>query len=127
VKNISDKKASGLLQIRQLALLRRRAMRAGVWFRRLRQIDRVLVDLTIKLTDCVRSVMLANSLLSIVGKVEGLLESRFARKVREIGFSLACKCSVLGVSWGNRSSKSWAGDPGYARFLAVMKINGGPP
>lgn len=127
VRNVSLKKASGYLQNGQLAVLRRRAMRAGVWFRRLPRIDRVLVDLTIKMVDSVRSVMLANSLLSVVGKLEGLLESRFARRVREIGFTLACKCSMFGVSWGNSSSKGWAGDPEYARFLAVMKINCGPP
>jgi len=102
-------------------------MRAGVWFRRLPQIDRVLVDLTIKLTETVRSIMLAKSLLSIVKKLEGLLESRFTRKVRMIGFSLAYKCSMLGVSWGNKSCKNWAEDSDYARFLAIMTINGGQP
>jgi len=127
VRNVSLNKASGLLQKGQLALLRRRAMRAGVWFRRLPKIDRVLVDLTIRITKCVRSVMLAKCLLSVVGKLEGLLESRFARRVREIGFSLACKYSMFGLKMGNSSSKSWAGDLDYARFLAVMKINGGPP
>ena len=121
------KKASGLLEKGQLVALRRRALRAGVWFRRLPNIDRVLVDLTIRLTDKIRSVMLANCLLSVAGKLEGLLESRFARRVREIGFSLASKQSLFGLGWGNTSCRGWAGDPDYARFLAVMKINGGPP
>ena len=121
------KKASGLLEKGQLVALRRRALRAGVWFRRLPRIDRVLVDLTIRLVDNIRSVMLAKSLLSVAGKLEGLLESKFARRVRAIGFSLAVKQSLFGVGWGNNSCRSWAGDPIYARFLAVMKINGGPP
>ncbi len=123
----NNRETSGLLDKRQLVLLRRRAMRAGVWFRRLPRIDRVLVDLTIRVAESIRSVMLADSLLSVARKLEGLLESRFARRVREIGFSLACKYSLFGVSWGNRSCLDWAGDPFYARFLAVMKVNSGPP
>ena len=123
----SLRKVSGLLQREQLVVLRRRALRAGVWFRRLPRIDRVLVDLTIRLTDSVRSVLLAKSLLRVAGKLEGFLESLFARRVREIGFSLATKQSLVGVGWGNLSCRSWAGDLGFARFLAVMKINGGPP
>ena len=123
----SIKKASGLLENGQLVAMRRRALRAGVWFRRLPRIDRVLVDLTIRIVDNIRSVKLAKCLLSVAGKLEGLLESRFARRVREIGFSLAVKQSLFGVGWGNSSCSGWAGDPVFARFLAVMKINGGPP
>ena len=126
-ENLPLKKASGLLENGQLVVLRRRAMRAGVWFRRLPRIDRVLVDLTIRIVDNIRSVKLAKCLLSVAGKLEGLLESRFARRVREIGFSLAVKQSLFGVGWGNNSCSSWAVDPCYARFLATMKINGGPP
>ena len=126
-EKISLKKASGLLEKGQLVVLRRRALRAGVWFRRLPRIDRVLVDLTIRMVYNIRSVKLAKVLLSVTGKLEGLLESRFARRVREIGFSLASKQSIFGVGWGNPSCRSWATDPVYARFLAVMKINGGPP
>ena len=121
------KKASDLLEKGQIVVLRRRALRAGVWFRRLPRIDRVLVDLTIRVASSVRSVKLAQSLLSVVGKLEGLFESRFARRVREIGFSLATQQSLVGVGWGNTSCRSWAEDSNYARFLAVIKINGGPP
>ena len=126
-ENFPLNKASGLIENGQLVALRRRAMRAGVWFRRLPRIDRVLVDLTIRIVDNIRSVKLAKCLLSVAGKLEGLLESRFARRVREIGFSLASKQSLFGVGWGNSSCSGWAGDSGYARFLAIMKINGGPP
>ena len=125
--NISSKKSLGIFEKEQLVVMRRRALRAGVWFRRLPKIDRVLVDLTIRIADTIRSLTLAKCLLSVANKVEGLLESRFARRVREIGFSLAAKQSIFGVAWGNNSCSSWAKDPYYARFLATMKINGGPP
>ena len=108
----------------QLLKLKLKAMRAGVWFRALPRIDRVLVDLTIRVAQCIRSPSLASSILSVARKVEELLESRFARAVREIGFSLTLKLSSLAQKWGNKAAGSWAGDEDFAKYLAVMKLNG---
>jgi hypothetical protein len=111
---------------RQLIKLKTKAMRAGVWFRALNRIDRVLIDLTIRVARCVRSSILAKCILSITRKLEGLLESRLVRAIREIGFSLARKLSLLAQKWGNEAAKEWANDFGFARYLAVMKLNGHP-
>ena len=121
----SSLKNSGLLDKRQLVVLRRRAMRAGVWFRSLPRIDRVLVDLTIKVAQSIRSVMLADSLLSVARKLEDLLESRICRFIRREGFALACKVSLAGLKMGNIFASSWSSDCDFARFLAVMKYNSG--
>ena len=115
---------SNFIDKTQLIKLKMKAMRAGVWFRALRRIDRVLIDLTIKVASCVRSSILANSILSITRKLEGLLESRFVRAMREIGFSLARKLSLFAQKWGNNAAKEWANDFGFVRYLAVMKLNG---
>jgi hypothetical protein len=115
---------SNFIDRTQLIKLKMKAMRAGVWFRALRRIDRVLIDLTIKVARCVRSSILANSILSITRKLEGLLESRFVRAIREIGFSLARKLSLFAQKWGNKVAKEWENDFGFARYLAVMKLNG---
>lgn len=117
---------SNFIDKTQLIKLKMKAMRAGVWFRALRRIDRVLIDLTIKVARCVRSSILANSILSITRKLEGLLESRFVRAMREIGFSLAHKLSLFAQKWGNKAAKEWANDFGFVRYLAVMKLNGHP-
>jgi hypothetical protein len=69
---------------------------------------------------------LANRILSITRKLEGHLESRFVRAIREIGFSLALKLSLFAQKWGNKAAKEWASDLGFARYLAVMKLNGHP-
>ena len=99
-------------------------MRAGVWFRALPRIDRVLVDLTIKVAQTIRSPFLASSILSVARKLEGLLESKFARAIREVGFPLASKLAMLARKWGNKAAREWAGDEAFARYLAVMKLNG---
>jgi hypothetical protein len=107
-----------------LQKLRLRAMRAGVWFRALPRIDRVLVDLTIKVAQTIRSPFLASSILSVARKLEGLLESKFARAIREVGFPLASRLGMLARKWGNMGAWAWAGDEAFARYLAVMKLNG---
>jgi hypothetical protein len=116
--------ASGFLSRGQLLKLKVRAMRSGIWFKALPRIDRVLVDLTIQVVENVRGICLARGILSVVRKVEELLESKLARVQREFGFSLACMLSMLAQKWGNASARGWIGDLGFARYLAVMKLNG---
>jgi hypothetical protein len=108
----------------QLLKVKLRAMRAGVWFRALPRIDRVLIDLTIKVADTVHSASLAKCVLSVTRKLEDLLESRLARFVRETGVPLACRLSLFAQKWGNLKADEWAKDAGFARYLAVMRFNG---
>jgi hypothetical protein len=107
----------------QLIRLKSKAMRAGVWFAALPRIDRVLVDLTIKVAENIRSASLAKCIFAVVGKLEGLLESSVAKSLRTIGRSLAEKISLIAQKWGNVSAKSWANDLSFAFFLAVMHTN----
>jgi hypothetical protein len=106
----------------QLVKLRLKAMRSGVWFRALPRIDRALVDLTIKVACEIRSCTLAKSLLTVVRKVEGLMENKLLRVVREIGLPVAQKLSLIAQKWGNAAAKNWVSD-GFAKFLAVLALN----
>ena len=110
----------------QLIKLRQKAIRAGVWFRALPRIDRVLVDLTIKVADTIRSPNLAQSILVIAGKLEGILESKLARFVREFGLPITIKLSVFAQNWGYNAAGKWANDKDFARYWAIMKLNGHP-
>jgi hypothetical protein len=114
---------SNFLNKAQLVKLKLKAMRAGVWFRALPRIDRVLVDLTIKVASNVRSITLAKNILAVIRKLGGLLESSLSRALREVGFPLAQKLSLVAQKWGNTSAKSWASDLSFVNFLGVMHIN----
>jgi hypothetical protein len=114
---------SAFLSKAQLVKLKMKAMRAGVWYRALPRIDRVLVDLTIKVADTIRSPHLARSILSVAGKLEGLLESKLQRAIREIGLPIAHKLSVFAQKWGNLAAEKWASDEGFARYWAAIKLN----
>ena len=115
--------ASGFLNKAHLIKLRLKAMRAGVWFRALPRIDRVLVDLTIRVANSIRSVTLAKNILVVVKKLERFLESSLSRALRDVGFPLAQKLSLVAQAWGHASAESWSSDVPFVKFLAVMYIN----
>jgi hypothetical protein len=122
-KTILQEIASSFLNKARLVKLRLKAVRAGVWFRALPRIDRVLVDLTIKVASSIRSATLARNLLAVIRKLEGLLESSLSRAFREVGLPLAQKLSLVAQKWGNISAESWPSDSSFIKFLAVMHIN----
>jgi hypothetical protein len=114
---------SGFLEKPQLLKLKRKAMRAGVWFRALRRIDRALVDLTIRVAGTVRSFNLAKNILTVVRKLKDVMENRLLRAVREAGFPVARRLASFAQKWGNGSAKQWGSDVGFARFWAAMSLN----
>lgn len=107
----------------QLVKFRQRALRAGIWFSVLPRIDRVLVNLTIKVADVIRSSQLANSLLALAGKIDQFVEGKFVYAIREAGFPIAAKCAALAKQWGYQAAESWETDDSYARFWAIMTLN----
>lgn len=119
---------TGLAEVRiaDLARIRSRAIRRGVWFKALSRIERGILDLTIKVTDKVRSQLLLKTLRSIVKKLLTALESKVTLWVRKVGRSLAKKLSLTAERWGNISARKWAEDKGFIQYLAVMKMNGSP-
>jgi len=122
-KTALPEKTSSLLTKPQLVRLRLKAIRAGVWFRALPRIDRVLVDLTIKVASSIRSTTLAKNILAVIRKLEGLLENSLLRAFRSVATQLAQKLSLIAQKWGNTSAKNWASDVSFVTFLAAMHIN----
>ena len=113
----------GFIEKKQLIKFKCKAIRAGVWFKALPRIDRVLIDLAIKVTHSIRSPSLAKCIVSITRKLEGLLENRLERAMKEIGFPLARKLSLFAMRWGNSRAREWTEDVGFVRYLAAMKLN----
>jgi hypothetical protein len=123
-RNMHHDASLGFLQKTHLVKLRLKAIRSGVWFRALPKIDRVLVDLTIRVAGNVRSFILAKSIMAITRKLESLMESKFLRAIREIGFPSARKLGLIAQNWGNTAAESWQTDECFAKFLSVMALNG---
>jgi hypothetical protein len=114
----------GFVSVRKLVEVKRFALRRGLWFRVLDRVERGVVDLTVKFIDDIKSAKLAKVLVAILEKLRIAGEGAVDRLVRTLGFSLAKKVSALAVGLGYVSACSWAVDVGFARFLAVMQLNG---
>lgn len=127
VKIVVDDTAFRFLNKKQLLKLKAKAMRRGVWFKALQRIDRVLIDLTIKVADTVRSAKLAKSILTLARKLESVMESGLSQTVRTVGFALAQNLSLVAQKFGCVSAKGWAFDLAFAVYLAVMHMNGYMP
>jgi hypothetical protein len=122
-KNIRHLKDSGFLKKTELLKLKLKAMRSGVWFRALPRIDRVLVDLTIKVAGTIRSFTLAEKILTVVRKLECILENKLQRAAREVGLPVARKLSLFAQEWGNVAAKNWVSDECFAKYWAAMSLN----
>jgi len=110
----------------ELAKLRVKARRRGIWFRMLSRVERGLIDLSIKVVEKVRSLVLARSLTSIVEKLLEAMESKVTRLMRTVGRQLAQKLSEIAQSWGNKSTKLWPNDPRFIQYLTVTQMNLSP-
>jgi hypothetical protein len=106
-----------------LAKLRLRAIRRGVWFRDLKDVERKLLDLTIAVVRRVQSVRLARMVSLIVEKLLVAVESRLSRLMRTRGRGVAEKLSRVAQGWGNKSAVRWASDLGFVEYLAVASVN----
>src|SRR5438046_2238558 len=58
------------VSLRELAQLRRRSLRKGVWFQQLTKVERGIVDLTLRCVQSVRSRMLERMLREFTRKLE---------------------------------------------------------
>ncbi len=123
-KSLPQERTSRFVEKINLVKLRLKAMRSGVWYRALNRIDRVLVDLTIKVAKTsIKSNSLVNQLLSVTAKIENLLENKLSRAAREYGLPQASKLSGIAQNWGNKHAHSWSSDFGFAKFLAALNLN----
>jgi hypothetical protein len=123
-KSPNQERTSNFVEKISLVKLRLKAMRTGVWYRALNRIDRVLVDLTIKVAKTtIKSNSLINQLLSVTTKIETLLENKLSRETRLYGLPQASKLGSIAQSWGNKNAHSWSSDNAFAKFLAALNLN----
>lgn len=116
-------KSYSTLTRRDLIILKSRALKRGAWFRTLGRVERALVDVAIRIVRHVRSPVLYKALISVVKKLENILEDRISCAVRTVGFPCAQRLSLLAQKWGNKPAKEWMSDLSFARFIAIMHIN----
>jgi len=106
-----------------LAKIRTKAIRRGIWFRALTKAERAQIELTMRIVKKIRSFFLARVLGAIIKKLLDAMESRVARVVREVGRGLAEKLSLIAQDWGNKSAHRWTEDQSFVQYLAITYMN----
>ena len=106
-----------------LALLKRRALRKGVWFRVLSPIERSIYDLTMRAVRTIKSGKLLKAIKVIMDKLREALESPVSILSRTVGRQLAIKIACVAYSWGHSEARGWASDEHFARYLAIYYMN----
>lgn len=106
-----------------LALLKRRALRKGVWFRALTRVERSIYDLTLRTVSIIRSRKLLKIVRTIMSKLREALESPVSILTRKIGRLLAKQIAQIACSWGYPEASRWILDERFARFLAICYMN----
>ncbi len=111
------------LRSEELVKIKRKALQRKIWYRVLSKIERIQINLTIKIVDRVRSTYLAKVLHAIVKKLIAAMETPVKRLMREVGISLARKTSEIGEKLGCKSARKWAEDWGFIQFLTIIYMN----
>jgi hypothetical protein len=106
-----------------LAKIRTKAIRRGIWFRALTKAERAQMELTMRIVKKIRSLFLAKVLDAIIKKLLDAMESKVARLMREVGRGLAEKLSRIAQSWGNKSADHWKEDQSFVQYLAITHMN----
>jgi hypothetical protein len=112
-----------LLGKNELAKIKTKAMRRGVWFKVLTRAERAQMELTMKIVKRIRSSILAEVVTSIVKRLLDAMESKIVRLMREVGRALARKFSGIAQKWGNKSAPQWETDTGFIQYLTVTYLN----
>jgi len=103
----------------KLALLKRKALRKGIWFRVLSPIERSIYDLTMRTVNTIKSRRLFNIIKVMMEKLRRALESPIRALMRTIGHQLAMQMACVACSWGHPKAHEWSLDRSFTKYLTV--------
>lgn len=117
----------------QLFRLIRLAQRGGFLLKCLNAAEYMFVKLVIKLTNGVRSFILARALAPIIKKLLEAVKG-FPKLMIEVlgrvgywmmvkGWEKAEEISRLAQKWGYKAARKWAEDVGFVRYLTIMNMS----
>ncbi|MEM3419977.1 MAG: hypothetical protein QW806_07130 [Nitrososphaerota archaeon] len=104
-----------------LIKIKRKAIRLKIWYK-LNNIEREIINLTIKCVNKIKSIKLKNIILKILNKIKEIFENNFLNKIYEIGLKEVIKIVKIAYSWGNKNSLNWIKDKKYIFYLGIKNI-----
>ncbi len=113
-----------------LSKLKQKSIRSNnSWYRILSLDKRRFIDAVIQTVDKIRSSLLlkiltgfVEKLFRAIGGIRGLVGD-LAFEMRNFGYPLAQRVSVIAAKWGNNLAADWSNDEGFIRYLTVIDMN----
>jgi hypothetical protein len=104
-----------------LIRIKHKAIRLKIWYK-LNNIERTIIDLTIKCVNKIKSIKLKNVILKILNKIKEAIENDFLNKIYENGLKEIIKIIKIAYSWGNKNSLKWIKDKDFIFYLGIKNI-----
>lgn len=102
-----------------LAVLRRKALRCGIWFQSLSLQDRILANLIQRHVKIVKNTTLATVIARIMGKLLFAIKNGFQERLVMAGRPIAEAVAMKAYSYGNKEALDWMHDMNYARYMGL--------
>src|SRR6185295_14122888 len=94
-----------------LAILRRKALRKGVWFQAMTVEDRILASLIHQHVKIVKNATLATVIARILGKLASAIQNSYLSRLQVLGRPIATAIALKAYSYGNKEALNWKNDP----------------
>jgi benzoyl-CoA reductase/2-hydroxyglutaryl-CoA dehydratase subunit BcrC/BadD/HgdB len=104
-----------------LIRIKHKAIRLKAWYK-LNNIERTIIDLTIKCVDKIKSIKLKKEIIKILNKIKEAIENDFLNKIYENGLKEIIKIIKIAYSWGNKNSLNWIKDKNFIFYLGIKNI-----
>jgi len=103
-----------------LIVLRRRALRTGIWLKTLTLEDRILASLIQRHVKIVKNTTLATVIARIMGKLLFAIRNYFLNRLEAIGRPIAAAVAMKAYSYGNKEALTWMHDMKYIRYMGLV-------
>jgi hypothetical protein len=107
-----------------LLKIRHKAIRRRVYHRALDRLERGILDLSTRLLDEARNLVLLEQLLEIVNKLEDAVMSRYQRHLESFGARRVTEIILQALKFGYKEAVGWLQGTGFVEYITVMDLNG---
>ena len=106
-----------------LLKIRRKAIRRRVYHRALDRLERGILDLSTRLLDEVRNLVLLEQLFEIVNKLEEAVKSRYQRHMEAFGARRVTVIILQALKFGYKDAVNWLRGGNFVEYLTAMDLN----
>lgn len=103
-----------------LMVLRKKAMRKGIWFQSLSLEDRILASLIQRHVKIVKNTTLATVIARILGKLLFAIKNSFLDRLVMAGRPIAEAVALKAYNFGNKDALDWMNDLNYIKYMGLM-------